>query len=280
MEEYWDPEMQTLEGHSACIRSVAFSADRQLLASSSDDNTIKLWDPATGALKHTLEGHSSSVHSVAFSADGQLLASGSYDTTIRLWDPTTGALKHTLEGHSRPVKSIAFSNDGQLLASGCGDGTIKLWDPAIGALKHILEGHTSSVESVAFSGSRQLLASGSDDHTIKLWDPVTGALKHTLKTDDVATEIEFSKHLPQLTTNQGSFDIRICYESFSSKLSAKVTDISLQAGRWVTVQGQRELWLPPNYRPTASAVKDNTIALGCTNGRVAIIMWTQGNEVA
>jgi WD40 repeat protein len=72
----WSPELQTLEGHSHWVLSVAFSTGSQLLASGSVDKTIELWDPATGALKHTLEGHSQWVESVAFSPDGQLLASG------------------------------------------------------------------------------------------------------------------------------------------------------------------------------------------------------------
>ncbi|KAF7133693.1 hypothetical protein CNMCM5793_004991, partial [Aspergillus hiratsukae] len=105
VEESWSPDRQTLEGHSNSVESVAFSADGQLLASGSWDNTIKLWDPSTGVLKHTLEGHSDPVYSVAFAADGRLLASGSNDNTIKLWDPSTGVLKHTLEGHSNLVHS-------------------------------------------------------------------------------------------------------------------------------------------------------------------------------
>ncbi|GLA33115.1 hypothetical protein AnigIFM63326_002394 [Aspergillus niger] len=272
VEEYWDPEMQTLEGHSGLVDSVAFSGDGQLLASGSHDKTIKLWDTATGALKHTLEGHSRSVHSVAFSGNSQLLASSSHDKTIKLWDTATGALKYTLEGYSRSVYLVTFSGDGQLLAFGPSDNTIKLWDTATGTLKHTLEGHSDWVHSVGFSGNSQLLASSSYDKTIKLWDTATGALKHDISTDHVATDVEFSEHLPLLITSTGSFDIRNCYESFLT--SRKVTQVSLAAGRWVTIQGERQLWLPPNYDPRSSAVKNSTIALGSTSGRVAIITFS------
>jgi WD40 repeat protein len=53
VEENWSPELQTLEGHSDWVRSVAFSPDGRLLASGSDDST-KIWGPATGTLKHTI----------------------------------------------------------------------------------------------------------------------------------------------------------------------------------------------------------------------------------
>ncbi|BCR98241.1 uncharacterized protein AKAW2_31560S [Aspergillus luchuensis] len=263
----------TLEGHSNWVYSVAFSNNGQLLASGSHDKTIKLWDAATGALKHTLKSHSGLVYSVAFSNNGQLLASGSGDKTIKLWDAATGTLKHTLEGHSDPVYSVAFSNNGQLLASGSYDKTIKLWNAATGTLKHTLEGHSDPVYSVAFSNNGQLLASGSGDKTIKLWDAATGALKHDISTDDVATSVEFSEHLPLLISNIGSFDIRNCYESFLTS-SEKVAEVSLEADRWITVQGQRELWLPPNYHPSSSTVKNSTIAVGSMSGRVAMIAFS------
>ncbi|KAE8326170.1 hypothetical protein BDV39DRAFT_193890 [Aspergillus sergii] len=127
---------------------------------------------------------------------------------------------------------------------------------------------------VAFSGDSQLLASGSNDNTIKLWDPATGALKHNISTDGVVTNIKFSEHLPLLTTNIGSFDIQICYGNLSFNSVKKVTEVSLEADRWITIQGQRELWLPPNYEPISLTVKDSIIALGSTSGRVAIITFS------
>ena len=141
------------------------------------------------------------------------------------------------------------------------------WSPEL----QTLEGHSDRVQSVAFSQDGQLLASGSDDKTIKLWDPTTGALKHTLSAEGIITKVEFSKHPPQLITNLGSFNIPTGYKSFVRNSSEVMTEISLQEGRWVTIRGQRELWLPPDYQPSSSTAKDGTIALGCTNGRVIII---------
>jgi WD40 repeat protein len=152
VKETWSVELQTLEGHSHAVESVAFSPNSQLLASGSYDNTIKLWDPTTGELRQTLKGHSDRVLSVAFSPNSQLLASGSGDNTIKLWDSTTGELRQTLKGHSHTVESVAFSSNSQLLASGSYDRTIKLWDPTTGKLQQTLKGHSNWVWSEANFG--------------------------------------------------------------------------------------------------------------------------------
>ena len=114
------------------------------LASGSDDNTIRLWDVATGAETARLEGHSDAVHALCLLPDGRL-ASGSDDKTIRLWDVATGAETARLEGHSSAVTALCLLPDGRL-ASGSWDKTIRLWDVATGAETARLEGHTRPVQ--------------------------------------------------------------------------------------------------------------------------------------
>jgi WD40 repeat protein len=114
--EEWSALLVTLEGHTDLVKSVAFSPDGALLASTSDDGTIRLWDTVTGAALNTLEGHMDCVNSVVFLHTGKLLASASSDTTIRLWDTATGVALNTfsaktLVGHAPQVNSVAFSHD-------------------------------------------------------------------------------------------------------------------------------------------------------------------------
>jgi WD40 repeat protein len=147
----WDASsgacVQTLEGHSDWVTSMAFSHDSTRLASASNDNTVKMWDARSGACVQTLEGHSHWVTSVAFSHDSTRLASASWDSTVKIWDASSGAYVQTLEGHSGGVTSVAFSHDSTRLASASWDSTVKIWDASSGACLHTLEGHSSYASS-------------------------------------------------------------------------------------------------------------------------------------
>jgi WD40 repeat protein len=173
------PLDKTLTGHSDCLDSVAYSPDGRYLASGSRDNTIKIWEVATGKQLRTLTGHSEIVFSVAYSPDGRYLASGSRDNTIKIWEVATGKVR-TITGHSGWVFSVAYSPDGRYLASGSADKTIKIWEVATGKQLRTLTDHSMTVWSVAYSPDGRYLASGSLDKTIKIWEVATGTELRTL----------------------------------------------------------------------------------------------------
>lgn len=147
----WTPYSRTLVNPER-VNSIAFSPDAQLLASGSCDNTIQLWNAATGRKVRSMEGHVSSPFgaeecshpfflvpakrginlTVAFSPNSRLLASGSKDGTIQVWDAMTGKEQCTVEGHSGDLKTIVFSPDNSLLASGSSDGTVHILDASTG----------------------------------------------------------------------------------------------------------------------------------------------------
>ncbi len=175
-----------------------------MLASASNDGTVRFWDVASGNNIASLNAHSGSVRSVAFSPDGKLLASGGdrvafrdvpetggrvyrYHGEIKLWNVSTGKNTATfaLDGKEATPLSVTFSPDGRTLASGrpgeygpeVGTGEIKLWDIATGKNTATRKVSSGYVYQVVFSPDGQMLASGGGRPEylgeVKLWNVAT-----------------------------------------------------------------------------------------------------------
>lgn len=148
-------------GHSSYVRSVAFHPTDNILATGSNDNTVKLWRisrpqsttpsrlnrfatcfrpgrPGRAGQGNwlgvncvaTLE-HSHNVTSVVFHNRLPLLATGSWDNTVRLWmlsrDNNSATCVSTMRGGIGNVHTVAFHPTAPLLVGGGSEGIIKLW---------------------------------------------------------------------------------------------------------------------------------------------------------
>jgi WD40 repeat protein len=162
-----------LPGHTATVRSAAFSADGQRIVSGSEDQTIRVWDAQTGQpIGEPIVGHSNWVNSVAFSPDGKMIASASLDETVRLWRLESGRPAEMRIDHAGSgFLNVLFSPDGERVAAAGKDGHVRVWDARTGKpLGAELAGHRGAVRDMAFAPDGERIVSIGDDGTVRLWD--------------------------------------------------------------------------------------------------------------
>jgi WD40 repeat protein len=172
----------TLRGHKKLVTSLAFSPDCRTLASASLDETIKLWEVASGRERLTLRGRVRD--DVVFSPDGKLLAAGGA-SSARLWD-VVGTPRAPRRSFPDAALTLAFSPDGRTLAVGLWDfserpqqGMLRLWDVRTGARRPGLLGRTGAVHAIAFSPDGRTVAAGDDKGTVTFWEMVSGGVRMT-----------------------------------------------------------------------------------------------------
>ncbi|NER94610.1 MAG: hypothetical protein F6J86_12345 [Symploca sp. SIO1B1] len=192
----------TLKGHRNRVTGVSLSPDGKILASASEDNTVKLWYLDTSSFENhknvtsvslspdgkmlasastnypdiftdklklwSLDGQRIQTFkginsSVSFSPDSQMLASSSIDNTAQLWNRNDTRL-----GSQKNITSVTYSKDGQIIALVKTDNKVQLFDRD-GTLLTTIKGHKEKIYRVDFSADGQTIATTSDDQTVKLW---------------------------------------------------------------------------------------------------------------
>lgn len=212
----WDLDsniLQTLLGHSYEIRDIDFAPNnKELLLSSSGDNTVKIWDD-------------SRYSPISFSLESTLVPPGYIDAKIKELIFITRGFKHSSDliriggsklvsffrlekdvpvseprlniPHEKIITAISLDPDRKIVAVGDADGRITLLDHSSGkelSIPH--QAHESSISSMSFDPVNQVLASGGRDRIVKLWKVDNQYELHQKKTfddlDDGVFSIDFS----------------------------------------------------------------------------------------
>lgn len=151
---------QTLGTSADFVLSLAFNPDGSRLITGGADNTIRVYNVASGKEERRLEQHADWVMNVAFNSNGTYFASASRDKTARLFNATTCELDETYDGHANPVLAIAFSPDGRLFSAGR-DKAIHIWQAKDARKSHEIGGMEGEILRLVVSGA-DVFSAGTD----------------------------------------------------------------------------------------------------------------------
>jgi WD40 repeat protein/energy-coupling factor transporter ATP-binding protein EcfA2 len=250
-----------LHGHTGRISKVALSNDGRTLASTGDDNRIRLWDVRTHQQRGQALASYTGVVSLGFTAGGRTLVSAGVEGTISFWDVRTGdQVGHPFDSDRIGLDSAAFSLDGGRLAA-AKRSSIQVWDlrtrKRLGPLMH----KANSVSSLAFSPDGHTLAATAPDRTIGLWHlpsgrrlgvPLTG---HT----DRVTSVAFSPDGRMLASGSADRTIGLWHLPSGRRLRVPLTGHTSRVS---------SVAFSPDGRMLVSSSDDSTIRLWDVRARM------------
>eukprot|EP00796_Vickermania_ingenoplastis_P011237 gene11237-7807_t len=166
--------------HTETVICTAFSPDGKLLATTSKDRTMQLWD--AGATKRLIVyPHPKVVICCCFSPDGRLLVSGCQDRVCRIWDTRRIPAKKWLEysQHEGIVISVAYSPDGNYVCSASADTTLRVWTSTSAKTKFTLKGHCGIILSCNYTTDGACIISN-DETQVRVWSTEDGSCQLSL----------------------------------------------------------------------------------------------------
>ncbi|HNY02027.1 MAG TPA: hypothetical protein PKG48_05545 [Bacteroidales bacterium] len=186
-----------LSGHSAAVISIHVSQGAPYIATTSRDNTARIWD-YSGKCLAVLKGHNGPIRDLSFSPGNATVVTASDDGTLRIWDMQGKQVK-CLTDHTGGITRCDYTPDGKYLVSISDDGTVLLHSPD-GTLVNRLQPHTGSLNRLALSPDSRLVAIGADNGISQVWS-VGGTLLYELKRHMASVrEIRFAGNNDTLIT--------------------------------------------------------------------------------
>lgn len=99
-------------------------ADKPYLLTTSDDQTVKIWDYTNKSLIATLEGHTSNVSFACYHPELPVIISGSEDGTVKIWHANTYRLEQSLTYGLERAWCVSYQRGRQGVAVGFDDGAV------------------------------------------------------------------------------------------------------------------------------------------------------------
>jgi len=169
----------TAHGSSKINRIKQSPFNKDLVATCSHDNKVKIWNATTTTndwnLMLTYTGHPNPVYGLEW-IDQDTIASGSENNDIKIWSRSTGTTIRTINT-GQPVYCLL--SNGVHLASGIGND-IKMYNVNDGSVISTLSGHSSLIRDLALTKNGNLLASSSEDSKVRIWNMTTNTIKFIL----------------------------------------------------------------------------------------------------
>jgi WD40 repeat protein len=173
--------------HGTMVSALAISPDGKVVASSGDDNLIRLWDPGTGKELKRLKGHDDAALAMAFARDGKTLVSVGRvgDSTVCVWDPARGKLVRRIDIYRGDRRSLimlaALSRDTKTVAVATLENKVRICDVSGGKEVRAWDGPQGGAHALALSPDGKNLAVAGQDGTIQHWATTTGRRLGSLK---------------------------------------------------------------------------------------------------
>ncbi len=161
-------------GHKETVSQANWNQDESKILTSSNDNTVRIWNAVTGQELVRLEGHTDDVTQASWNQDESKILTSSDDDTVRIWDAATGQELVRLEGHTGDVTQANWNQDESKVLTRSNDNTTRIWDAATGEELIRLEGHRDTISQASWNQDESKILTSSHDDTVSIWDVTTG----------------------------------------------------------------------------------------------------------
>jgi WD40 repeat protein/tRNA A-37 threonylcarbamoyl transferase component Bud32 len=164
----------TLKGHTAAVHTLQFAPDDSWVFTGSEDQSVRVWEVATGRQVAHFKPYDAGLFSAAISPNGKFVVTAKdRGRNVDLWEAATGRRIANLPGHEKGIQGSRFTDSGDRLVTveGFPANNLHLWDTVTGQrIGKVMTGHENMITQLAFDPKGERLVSSAMDQTVRLWD--------------------------------------------------------------------------------------------------------------